>query len=270
MRTVLNPKGNLQLDTTAIEVLPMVLRQLLSKLVCLLFLLTLSNTSSASETLSFNVTPKSYPPFFVRDENGDSGIFLDIVTQVTKQNGDRLNMVRIPRKRGNQWVKNGQLNAVIRAIEWVPRAAQFSFSEPIIQFKSVLVSRADRALEFSQVNDLRGKKLLTHLGFKYPKLQPFFEMKSIQRVDVDSQLKMLQMLQKGRADGAVINEKVALWLIKKHHLQGQFHLSANNFGTFNIRVMFDKSNQAYVERFNQSLSIIKGRGVIDQVLNKYR
>ena len=161
-------------------------------------------------------------------------------------------------------------NAVVRAVEWVPEPASFIFSDPILQFRSVLVSTKNQPLEFDNLNQLKGKKLLTRLGFKYPQLQPYFDLKKITRIDTDAQYKMFQLLAKGRADAAVMNEQVALWLIKKHGLKGQFNLSRSSFGVFNIRVMFNKANSEYLKHFNESLHDVKTSGIIERILNKYQ
>ncbi len=233
-------------------------------------LFLLATISQAASVINLNIAPKSYPPFFIHDKNKDTGVFLEIVEEIVKHQGKQLNLMRIPRKRGNAWVANGSDNAVVRAIEWVPDAAEFSFSEPLLQFKSILISPKSKPLEFDNLAQLKGKKLLTRLGFKYPQLQPFFDNKIITRIDVDEQLKVFQLLKRGRADAAVMNEQVALWLIKKHQLKGQFNLSQSSFGVFDIRVMFNKANSVNLAGFNQSLDTIKSKGVIEQILRKYQ
>ncbi len=223
-----------------------------------------------TRVLNINVAPKSYPPFFIREKEQESGVFLEIIQEIVKHQGKELKLMRIPRKRGNAWVAKGQNNAVVRAIEWVPDAANFLFSDPILQFKSVLVSLKSNPLEFDYLDQLRGKKLLTRLGFKYPQLQPYFDMKTITRIDADAQYKMFRLLKKGRADAAIMNEQVALWLIKKHQLKGQFNLSKSSFGVFDIRVMFNKANSEYINSFNQSLYNIKRQGAIERILKHYQ
>lgn len=236
----------------------------------ILIMLLTPSFAYANNVVSLNVTPKSYPPFFISNEKEDTGIFFEIIETVVEHQGSHLKAMRIPRKRGNAWVEQGDLNAVVRAVEWVPEAHKFSFSDPILQFKSVLVSLRTRSLEFTKVADLAGSKLLTQLGFKYPKLSPYFATQAIERIDVDSQYKMLQMILKGRGDGAVINEKVALWLIKKHQLQGLFYISKASFGSFDIRVMFNKKNGEFVKAFNQSFKQVQEQGRIESVLEKYQ
>ncbi|MEH6446171.1 MAG: transporter substrate-binding domain-containing protein [Oceanospirillaceae bacterium] len=226
--------------------------------------------SCAQNIINFNVTPKTYPPFFTSSLAGESGIFLEIMQEIVSRQGDLLNKVKVPRKRGDCWVANGSFNVAVRAIEWVPQAADYRFSDPVLQYKSILVSRRDKALEFQSIKQLIGKKLITSLGFKYPVLQPFFTDKSIARIDVTSGLKMLQLIKKGRADAAIMNETVARWLIKEHQYKGEFYLSERDLGVFNIRLMFNKTQKRYVESVNQILISIKQEGKLQQIVNKYQ
>ncbi|MFT5706763.1 MAG: polar amino acid transport system substrate-binding protein [Oceanospirillaceae bacterium] len=236
----------------------------------IILLCILPTFSSAQNIINFNVTPKTYPPFFTSSAAGESGIFLEIMQEIVSRQGDILHKVKIPRKRGDTWVKNGKLNVAVRALEWVPRANDYSFSDPVLQYKSVLVSRGDKPLEFQYVKQLKGKKLITYLGFKYPVLDSFFMEKSIARIDVSSGSKMLQLIEKGRADAAIMNETVARWLIKEHKYKGVFYLSKGSLGVFDIRLMFNKAQKKYVESVNRTLANIKQEGKLQQIFNKYQ
>ncbi|WP_108649808.1 substrate-binding periplasmic protein [Dongshaea marina] len=244
---------------------------LLGATLCLL--LSSLPARATEKLLRFSIPPRGNPPYLIVHKEGlPTGIIWDILSRVAKQQGYRLVPVKTPRKRVDQSMRFGQLDATARAMEWTPDPEQFIFSEPMFKARDVIFSPIQRPLQFSSPKDLIGKKLRAQLGYHYPKLAPYFNTHQILRMDdMDSyqQLRKL-LLAPYRFDGAIVNEWVGRWLIRRHQWQGYFAISKQDVGDVDYRLMFNKKWLSFVDAFNRELTKMKKNGQLQEIVQSYQ
>lgn len=219
-----------------------------------------------------------WPPYLIADpeENGPQGkgqgILMDIFKEVSQTLGYRVKTVCYPEKRDIVMLDKGLIDFRFDGRNWVEKPDRYFWSDPIIEASDVLVFRKDDPVRFDDLEDLEGKTVITHLGYTYPTLQPYFASGRIKRSDTATHSYMLRMLDAERGDAAVMNKRVALWVMKNSR-----SLSPSGF-TFSSPV--DSSRLAllytspewheFVKDFNRELSKMKTDGRINGILSDYR
>lgn len=223
-------------------------------------------------SLRLNVSPKGYPPYLIVDGDEVSGIVWDVVSDIAKKMLIELEPVRIPRKRVDQMIQSGYLDATSRAIEWTEQPDDFLFTDTIVPVEEVFFYPSSRGLAFNDLSDLESKVFLTHLGYQYPYLQDLFDRGLAQRFDVSDDLDLFRYLQDSpRFDAAIADRLVGQWLIRKNpELNTPFSSSERSLSTFGLRLMVRKDMADFVSHFNAALSKLKASGELERILARYR
>jgi len=226
---------------------------------------------AADKTIRLATPAGGFPPFIVVVPGKQvSGIVVDVLREVAALHGYQIQPTDAPKKRVEQMILEGQLDAAPRAMEWSDDPQRFLFTDPVIRIRDLVFSRRQAPLNYRSPDDLLGKSLGTHLGYSYPLLTPYFDSKKILRADAGTEKSMLLMLQAGRTDALVMNEWVALWLIKTENLQDQFTASDTELDGYEYRLMFGPQWSDFVARFNRELARMKRDGRLARVIGKYR
>jgi polar amino acid transport system substrate-binding protein len=222
--------------------------------------------------IRFNVSPKGYAPFTIVHEDGShSGIVWDLLTLVAERHGYEVVGVEIPRKRVDDFILEGRIDATARAIEWTDRPERFTFTQPLLYVQEVFFKRSGSAFEFNDLSDLVGKTIVTNLGYNYPQLAPLFASGKAERFDVQHESEMLKYLLAGkRFDLAVAVLQVGLWHIRQQGWQGLLDYAPQPLSKQGFRLVFRKDHQAFVELFNRELKKIEASGEMERILDRYR
>ena len=219
-----------------------------------------------------------WPPYLIVDpeQNGPKGkrqgILMDIFRRIARTLRYEVKTVCYPEKRDHVMLDKGLIDFRFDGRKWVDNPDRYFWSESILRASNVLVFRKEDPLRFNHLEDLSGKTVITHLGYTYPTLNPYFSSGRIRRSDAASQQYMLRMLDAERGDAAIMNKRVALWVMKNSR-----SLSSSDF-TFSSPV--DSSRMAllytrpewhgFVKDFNRELSKMKIDGRINGILSDYR
>ena len=122
-----------------------------------------------SGVLRLNIGPNGYPPYMIVDEDGThSGIVWDVVTRIAVRLNYKVEPHRIPRKRVDQMILEGYIDATPRAREWTQKPERFVFTQPITEIREVFFTTRDTAIEYDEPADIEGETVVTHLGYRYP------------------------------------------------------------------------------------------------------
>lgn len=235
------------------------------------FAMWMGGALAADKTIRLATPPGGFPPFII-DAPGQptSGIVVDVLREIAGLHGYRIQPTDAPKKRVEQMILEGQLDASPRATEWGGDPKVFLFTDPVIRIRDLVFSRRQAPLRYRSPDDLLGKSVGTHLGYSYPLLTPYFDSKKILRADAGTEKSMLLMLQAGRTDALVMNEWVAAWLIKTENLQDQFTASEAELDGYEYRLMFGPQWSDFVTQFNRELARMKRDGRLSRVIGKYR
>ncbi len=235
------------------------------------FVMWMGCALAADKTIRLATPPGGFPPFIiVAPGQPISGIMVDVLREIAAPQGYEIRATEAPKKRVEQMILEGQLDAAPRAMEWGGDRRLFLFTDPVLRVRDLVFSRRQAPLRYRSPDDLLGKWVGTHLGYSYPLLSPYFDSKKIMREDAGTEKSMLLMLQAGRTDAVVMNEMVALWLIKTENLQDQFTSSDTELDGYEYRLMFGLRWSDFVAQFNRELARMKRDGRLERVISKYR
>ncbi len=237
-----------------------------------IFSLFFCHQLAADPVIVFNMSPSGYPPFMINDEQQHpSGIMYDVLKRIALKHHYQIQTTSTPRKRVDIQLDSGKLDASARAKEWMQNPEDYVFTDTIIKVRDVIFSSSKTPLIFNNIEDLYGKTISTHLGYKYPMLDASFNKQKIFKSDSYSEEAMLGKVLIDRADAAIVNESVGLWLIKsKPAWQGQFVIAKKILNSFDFRIMFSKKWRPFVNKFNQELANMKKDGELENIISSYK
>ncbi|MGP4845583.1 substrate-binding periplasmic protein [Marinobacter sp. 1Y8] len=219
----------------------------------------------------FNIAPGGYPPYTVINEDGSvSGIMWDVMTAVANAHGLTIEARQIPSKRVDSFMLAGELDATMRAIEWTENPEQFAFTDGVVKAQDVIFSMREQPLALKSVDDLKGKMLLTHLGFHYPALAPYLKAGTIHSIDVpDVQTMFKRLAGAPRFDGLVSNRRAGEWIIQRNGWQKTFVREPLVLSETDYRLMFSPQWQPMLGCFDTALREMKHEGLLDRILANY-
>src|SRR5690554_3485570 len=154
-------------------------------------------------------------PYLIVQDCEPAGIMWDVVELIVPRLGYQVEPRKIPRKRVDQMLEDGYIDGTPRAIEWTEEPEKFLFTDPVVNVEEVFFFPEVSDLDFEHPSDLFGKTVVTHLGYLYPTLAPYFEDQRIRRFDVSRDRDMFRFLQHGdRFDAALADRLVGKWILK--------------------------------------------------------
>lgn len=249
---------------------PLALAALLLLSTALLFPATAGATSD-KQTLRFNVSPNGYPPYLIVENREPSGIMWEVMSLIADRLGYELIAEKIPRKRVDQMLLEGYIDATPRAREWTDEPEKFLFTDPVVAIEEVFFIPKDSELTYQSPEDIFSRTIVTHLGYIYPALEQYFESGKIRRFDVARDRDMfLYVLHGDRFDAAVADRLVGQWFLRNEGLRDQFRTSSESISTFGFRIMLRKDWQEFANDFNRELARIRESGELDAILANYR
>ncbi len=233
------------------------------------------STSAAKEVdgiLRLNVSPNGYPPYLIIEDDRMSGIIWDVVARISEKLQYQIAPIKIPRKRVDELVYKGYVDATPRAIEWTEEPERFLFSDPIVYVEEVFFYPAGKDFQYQTPMDLEAKTIVTHLGYQYPVLRQMFDHGLAHRFDVNDDVDLFRYLLDGdRFDAAIADRLVGQWIIRNHpNMDGRLNATANSLSDFGFRLMVRKDLDGFVAAFNDKLAELKASGELEQILSEYR
>ncbi|WP_372971197.1 substrate-binding periplasmic protein [Marinobacter sp.] len=236
---------------------------------------TLAAENAASQdsdrVFRFNVSPNGYPPYLINEEGEQSGIMWDVVTVIADRLDYEVVPEKIPRKRVDQMLAQGYIDATTRAKEWTDNPDEFAFTDPVVNIEEVLFVPEGSDLQFETPEDLFSRTLVTHLGYHYPALETHFESGNITRFDVSRDKDMFNYVLHGNdMNAAVADRLVGRWILLNEGMQNQFRTTSTTLSEYGFRLMLRKDWASFAESFNRELEAMRESGELDKILAKYR
>lgn len=228
-------------------------------------------TRDEQRVIRFNVSPNGYPPYLISEDGKQSGIMWDVVTMIAGRLDYQVIAEAVPRKRVDQMLSDGYIDATTRAKEWTDTPDEFAFTNPVVDIEEVLFMPKDSDLRFEVPEDLFTLTLVTHLGYRYPALEPHFESGRIRRFDVSRDKDMFSYVHHGDdMDAAVADRLVGKWILRNENMQSEFRTSSTKLSQYGFRLMLRKDWASFAEAFNRELEAMRENGELDEILANYR
>jgi polar amino acid transport system substrate-binding protein len=226
---------------------------------------------TSPEVFHFNVSPNGYPPYLIVQGSEPAGIMWDVVELIVPRLGYQVEARKIPRKRVDQMLEDGYIDGTPRAIEWTEEPDKFLFTDAIVNVEEVFFFPKASELDFTHPSDLFGKTVVTHLGYLYPSLAPYFEDQRIRRFDVSRDRDMFRFLRHGdRFDTALADRLVGQWILRNEGMAEEFITSEKAISQYGFRLMLRPGWTDFAESFNRELGVIRENGELDAILDNYR
>ncbi len=230
-----------------------------------------SAPTSNAKSLHFNVSPNGYPPYLIVDGQQPSGIMWEVVTLIAERIGYEVVPEQIPRKRVDEMLLKGYIDATSRAIEWTDNPDQFLFTDPIVAVEEVLFIPTDSDLTYQTPEDLLSRTVVTHLGYSYPLLESHFQSGAIKRFDVSRDRDMFTFLLHGKHfDAAIADRLVGQWILRNEGWRKYFRISRESLSNYGFRLMLRKNQAEFARLFNAELANVRANGELEAILSRYR
>jgi polar amino acid transport system substrate-binding protein len=157
----------------------------------------------------------NYPPMMI--EKGQSGIYQDILDELSKATGHQFQVTYFPYTRLARQFDIGEIDLEPGVFPgWVKHhKVPGVFSVPFGKVVDVLVFAPGKQVPVATPRDLSGRTLGLVRGYAYPDLRDMFEQGTIHRADALNEVQLLAMLAGGRMDQILINKAVAQYTIRE-------------------------------------------------------
>lgn len=178
--------------------------------------------SAAAPELRF--VTESFPPYSFEREGHAAGPMVDVLTEACERLAWRCSVQVLPWRRALQMAQSGQVDGIFTVVDTPERRAYFHVSVPVIVARYTLFGRAGEAFKFQDRGQLAGRTI----GAYGPSatvlaLDELVEGLAVNTVIEPDNRVVLRKLAAGRYGPrglALVNENVALELIREEQLQG--------------------------------------------------
>jgi polar amino acid transport system substrate-binding protein len=210
----------------------------------------------------------NYPPLMI--ESDKSGIYHDILNEISKLTGDTFNIRYYPYPRVNFMFNNGGLDIEPGVYPgWVKdQALPGLFSVPFGKVVDVTVFNAGKAFLVKRPEDLQGKTVGMVRGYAYPNLRKLIEDGQLNRSDAVDETQLLKMLHASRFDQIIINKAVAQYSISKLAEYRYFEIG-NALNSYDVCMRLSPKLEAWVPQLDRAILHLKKSGAIEKIYAKY-
>jgi polar amino acid transport system substrate-binding protein len=217
---------------------------------------------------TFRVGFYNYPPMMIK--SGRTGIYQEILDELSKLTGHRFQIQYLPYARLAQEFDLGQIDLEPGVFPgWVKQQkVPGEFSVPFGKVVDVLVFAPGKHFRVGTPWDLSGKTLGLVRGYTYPDLRALFDSGVVHRTDAVSETQLMAMLAAGRMDQILINKAVAQYgmlMVPKYRA----FVLGNILGSFEVSMRVHPSKKALLPELDEAILSMKRSGTIARIYAKY-
>lgn len=238
------------------------------------FLLLMIGLSSFlfCEVLKISFSRSASEPYVYIDKRQlTGGVLKELMDALSKESGIKMEYVLVSKRNQEEEMLSGKIDgACLLNPHDVLNATNFQWSSVLYVEEDVLIVRKEDAKTLKDITSLHGHKVGTIQSHHYPHFDPYFHNNSIERVDNKKLSNNINQLRFGVLD-AVIDTKLAVGhCIQKKNMQDKLIVSNKVIDTQDLHCAFRKDMSVSLEKINSALYILKEKGVIDRILQKYK
>ena len=227
-------------------------------------LITLSFSASAG-AIRFGYNQQYSAPHVINNGKGTSvsGIVIDVSNAISQEAGFMAKQLPLPRKRIEQYLIDGKIDAQCHANPVWYNAPSIIWSEVLYSDADIIVS--DQAIASLQaLSSHKQFKLGTVLGYKYPNLTEYFAAGNLKRFNSTSSKDSLTRFTKGELDGFVASYSEANYLTRLR----RFNVLEVN--SYDLHCSFSpKLNAEKRQRLIDAAHKLRDNGEFERVFAKY-
>ncbi len=141
------------------------------------------------------------PPYYYLDKDGAlKGVVVDILRMALSPARLTVTPVYGPRKRLMGLFRQDKVDIDVMNAAWIPADLPVLFSNKVYTFNDIIYARVEDLARIGSFEALKGHTVCTQTSYIYAKIQILLDAGSINRIDSETQEKMLKMLLGNRCD----------------------------------------------------------------------
>lgn len=237
-------------------------------IITLLLLSCFFEVYAAEKTIS--LTSAEYPPYY-GEKLKDKGPVTEIIAEAYKSVGYRIEVFFFPWKRGEMYARKGVYDGMFPPWHSEEREKYFVFSDPIFPNQIGFYKRKGVSIKFKSFDDLKDLVIGIVRGYVNPK---GFDEADLYTVEVTYDIQNLKRLAKNRIDLALIDKRLADFLIDIELPDFRDSLEwmepALEYKMQYLCISKKTKNPGLlINQFNKGLKSIKKSGMYHRILSKH-
>ena len=211
------------------------------------------------------------PPYRIIKGKNYSGIYIDIINEVSKEAGIELEFVELPFQRALEEMKLGKIDIMLGPTKNKEREEYMYFIEkyPFPKEAKVFYS-FNKIIEINKYEDLYGKKIEVLRGAKY--FEKFDNDIKLIKNPVNDYLQAFNKVKAGRSDLVIIPQLQGDYLSMDKNLKGFIKSKYQVEGSLSFVTISKKSkNYSYLkDKLTSALEKVNKNGTYDKIIAAYK
>jgi len=213
---------------------------------------------------------------YVTDLARKQGLYFDLVRQLNRYSKNyRFKLVYMPRKRLNRNLREGSLDGVVLGVipAWFKDKAQtkYLWTQGIFEDYDQVVSSVKLAFEYHSPDSLAGNTIVGVTGYYYYGVDELVYQQKINRVDVENEHRLLEMIILERVNIGIIGHATLMSILADNKSWAeQLYLSKNTFSKkFYRRILVPKYYPGLLRDLNPLIMSVTNSREWQKVLQAY-
>lgn len=229
--------------------------------------------SWAEEKVTFAFFARGWPPFEMVVDGEPKGAAVDLFKALMPKDIDAV-VEMMPAPRIFLKIQGKPVFGRLTAKTWMGPEFNCLWSDPVITINSVLYSSANKPVDYSGLESLKGLTIGCVKNYVYPEIEKLFKEDEAVRYDVNDDILLLRMVKAGRVDVAVFDDISAAWMVSKASgmTAADFHVAKKLLGRVDLRFAFnrDESWKKRLPALNRTIRKRRVDGTIDEIMVRYK
>lgn len=240
-------------------------------LIPLLFIVLIRPLETRAEEFTVGLDSTGVPPMEFPADHAETGIHRDILLAIGDITGDRFKFEHYPRIRILKMFNDGEIdieagiNPAWRGSEATPGL----FTLPFAKSVDILLFSPGARSEIQSPSELAGGTVGAVRGYVYTRMTPYFTSGEILRMDGESELQLLKLLEGGRLKQIIVNRAVAqYWMLRTPEYRG-FRIGPV-IEDLPIMMRLHPTRRSALTRIDNAIETLIESGGIEAIYERYR
>ncbi|HYC05999.1 MAG TPA: transporter substrate-binding domain-containing protein [Azospirillaceae bacterium] len=215
------------------------------------------------DVLVNHVGPEGWPPYYYGEAAG-GGIALDLLAEIARLSGIRIETRYVPMKRGFVQFRQGILTLETLVADHWRRGTEIEqlivYSDPLMQGEEVLLFTPGRAFPVSGPGDLAGREVATIRHYSYAGID------GARRVDMPQEATLVVSVAKGVVPVGIVERNVGRHIARSMGLAVEFGPVRDSYA-YRLGVHRDKAH--LLPRLNAAIRRLRDEGGVERIVERH-
>lgn len=227
----------------------------------------------ASGAVTRHFVTEHFPPYTRASEGRAGGPMVDVLLAACARLDWHCEIEVLPWRRALSLAETGQVDGIFTVVDTPERRQAFRLSVPVLEGRYTLFARSGQAFAYKDAGSLKGRQI----GVYGPSGSSIALNELLQGVKASVQLEgdnttVLRKLAAGRYGEqglALVNEAVALWLLREEGIAGLQSAGTVKRFSYHFGLVRQRVSEAEQRQFNEVLSGMCIRGLTAELVLPY-